>query len=74
MAEPRAGDLVDADRPAGPGQVALDDDHRHAAGLLGAGHLEGLVVGGDQHDALDALAAQVVDRVGQLLARDVAAG
>ena len=67
-AERGAGDLVDADRPAGLRLVALDHDHRGAQVLLGAGDLERVVGAADQDDRLDALVAQVADRVDELLA------
>jgi hypothetical protein len=66
--EVRAGRLVHADRPAGLRLVALDDDHRCAQILLGAGDVQRLVGRRDQDDRLDAVVAQVVDGVGQLLA------
>ncbi len=73
-AELGAGDLVDADGPAGLVGVALDDDDRDAEVLLGAGDLERVVGRGDEDDALDRLAAEVVDRVDELLARRGSAG
>ena len=65
--EPGAGDLIDTHRPAGPGQVALDQHDRHSDGPA-AGDLEGVVLTGDDDDAFDSLAAQVLHRVVEQLA------
>ena len=67
-AELGAADLIHPDGPVGLGLVALDHHHGHSGELLSSGRLERGVGRRDQHDAFDALVAQVVDRVGELLA------
>ena len=65
--DPGSCHLVDADRPAGATEIALDQHDRHS-GAPAARDLQRVVLADDDDDALDALAAQVFHRVVEELA------